>query len=134
MNLFRNKVKLRGFLGKEPDVPTSNRITQDAYAVLLLATVSGLWDLTTNQWTPRIDWHRIICPGAYFYGFTRGMRRGDYVEVEGDLRSQNGKQTVVVAGEHFPITKTVYAVHATHIHRLDRPLALVDTGDEESCP
>jgi hypothetical protein len=131
MNLFQNTVKLRGFLGKEPEVPKSDRITEYAYAVLLLATVSGIWDLATNQWTPRIDWHRIICPGAFFCGFTRGMRRGDYVEVEGDLRSQDRKQSVAVAGEHFPVSITVYAVHATRIHRLGRPLALVDTGDEE---
>jgi hypothetical protein len=131
MNLFQNTVKLRGFLGKEPEVPKPDRIAEYDYSVLLLATVSGIWDLATNQWTPRIDWHRIICPGAFFCGFTRGMKRGDYVEVEGDLRSQDRKQSVVVAGEHFPVSKTVYTVHATRIHRLDRPLALVDTGDEE---
>jgi hypothetical protein len=59
------------------------------------------------------------------------MRRGDYLEVEGDLRSQDREQSVVVAGEHFPVSKADYTVHATRIHRLDRPLALGDTGDEE---
>jgi hypothetical protein len=43
MNLFQNNVKLRGFLGKEPEVPKPARITEYDYSVLLLATVSGIW-------------------------------------------------------------------------------------------
>lgn len=37
-----------------------------------------IWDVATNEWTPRINWHRIICPGPFFCGLTRGMRRGDW--------------------------------------------------------
>src|SRR5882757_6349406 len=77
MTLFENAVKLRGFLSSDCKVPPSDGIREDAFAVLLLATVSGTWDLATNQWTPRTEWHRIICPGPFFCGFTRGMIRGD---------------------------------------------------------
>jgi hypothetical protein len=129
MTLFENAVKLRGFLSSDSKVPPSDGIREDAFAVLLLATVSGTWDLATNQWTPRVDWHRIVCPGPFFCGFTRGMKRGDYLEVEGEVRGQDQERTVVVAGERFPANKAVYAVHATRIHRLDRPDALVDTGE-----
>jgi hypothetical protein len=128
--LFENTVKLRGFLGKNAEVPPSDGITEDAYAVLLLATVSGIWDLSTNEWTPRTDWHRIICPGPFFCGMVRGMRCGDYLEVEGELRSQDQPRTVVVAGESHSVSKTNYAVHAAGIQRLDRPDALVDTGED----
>ena len=131
MTLFANTVTLRGFLGKNAEVPPSDGIREDAYAVLLLATVSGTWDLATNQWTPRTDWHRIICPGPFFCGFTRGMRRGDYLEVEGELREQVQKRTVVIADERFPVNKATYALHATRIQKLDRPLALVDTGEDD---
>lgn len=128
--LFENTVKLRGFLGKDAQAPSSDRITEDAYAVLLLATVSGIWDLSTNEWTPRTDWHRIICPGPFFCGMVRGMRRGDYLEVEGELRALEQERGVVVAGERFPVKHATYAVHAVRIQRLDRPEALVDFGED----
>jgi acetamidase/formamidase len=128
--LFENSVKLRGFLGKDAQAPSSDGITEDAYAVLFLATVSGIWDLSTNEWTPRTDWHRIICPGPFFCGMVRGMRRGDYLEVEGELRALEQERGVVVAGERVPVKHATYAVHAIRIQRLDRPEALVDSGED----
>jgi len=128
--LFENTVKLRGFLGNDAQAPSSDRITEDAFAILVLATVSGIWDLSTNEWTPRTDWHRIICPGPFFCGMVRGMRRGDYLEVEGELRALEQERGVVVAGERFPGKHATYAVHAIRIQRLDRPEALVDFGED----
>ena len=130
MTLFTNTVTLRGFLGKNAEASPSDGIAEDAYAVLLLATVSGIWDLSTDEWTPRTDWHRIICPGPFFCGMVRGMRRGDYLEIEGELRSQDQPRTVVVAGESHSVSKTNYVVHAIRIQRLDRPEALVDFGED----
>ena len=128
--LFENTVKLRGFLGNDAQAPPSDRITEDAFAILVLATVSGIWDLSTNEWTPRTDWHRIICPGPFFCGMVRGMRRGDYLEVEGELRALEQERGVVVAGERFPVKHATYAVHAIRIQRLDRPEGLVDFGED----
>jgi hypothetical protein len=131
MNPFTiNTVTLRGFLGRDAEVPPSDQIRNDSFAILLLATVSGVWDLSTNQWRPRTDWHRIICPGPYFCGLIRGMRRGDYLEVEGELRDFEQEHTVVVAGQHCSAKKTSYTVHAIKITRLDRPDALVDYGED----
>lgn len=130
MTTFANIVTLRGFLGADATAPPSDGITEDAYAVLLLATVSGIWDLSTNEWTPRTDWHRVICPGPWFCGFTRGMRRGEYLEIEGELRALEQERGVVVAGERFPVSRDIYAVHATHIRKLERPLVAVNTGED----
>lgn len=130
MQLFENTVKLRGFLGKDAEAPSSSGIQNDSFAVLLLATVSGVWDLGNNQWNPRTDWHRVICPGPFFCGMVRGMQRGDYLEIEGELRTQEQNRTVVVTGERFPMKHGSYLVHATRITRLDRPDALVDFGDD----
>jgi len=131
MTLFANNVILRGFLGKNAEVPPSDGIPYNAFAVLLLATVSGKWDLGANQWLPRTDWHRIICPGPFFCGLVRGMRRGDYLEVEGELRALEQDRGVVVAGERFSVKHSTYAVHAVRIQRLDQPDALVDFGDSD---
>jgi acetamidase/formamidase len=130
MTLFANSVLLRGFLAKDAEAPSSDYIKNDSFAVLLLATVSGVWDLGANEWIPRTDWHRIICPGPFFCGMVRGMRRGDYLEVEGELRALEQERGVVVAGERFPVKHTTYVVHAVRIQQLDRPEALVDFGED----
>ena len=129
--LFENTVTLRGFLGSNAEVPPSEGIAEDAFAVLLLATMSGTWDVATNQWTPRTDWHRIICVGPWFCGFTRGMRRGEYLEIEGELRAFEEDRTVVVVGKRYPAKHASYAVHAIRIQRLERPLVVVDTGEDD---
>jgi hypothetical protein len=129
MTLFENTVKLRGVLGKDAETP-ADRIERDSYAVLLLATVAGTWDLSTNEWSPRIDWHRILCPGPYFCSFTHGMKRGDYLEVDGELRGLEQVRTVVVAGEPHPVNRAIYLVRATRIQRLDRPDALIYTSED----
>jgi len=130
MQLFENTVKLRGFLGKDAESPSSDRIQEDSFAILLLATVSGVWDLGSNEWNPRTDWHRIICPGPFFCGMVRGMRRGDYLEVEGELRNQGEPRIVLVEGEPHTVSKNADTVYATRIQRLDRPDALVDFGED----
>lgn len=129
MQLFRNTVKLRGFLTQNTDAPA--QIDADSLTVLQLATVSGIWDLGNNKWIPRTDLHRIFCYGPYFCGFLRGMRRGDYLEVAGELHSSEQERHVVVAGGRFTIQEATCAVHAVHIRRLDRPDALVDYGDSD---
>jgi len=129
MQLFENTVRLRGFLGKNAEAP-ADQINTDSFAVLLLATGSGKWDLSANEWASRIDWHRIVCPGPFFCGMVRGMRRGDYLEVEGELREQEHVRIVVVAGESYPVKHLSYTVHATRITRLDRPDALIDEGED----
>ena len=130
MTLFENSLKLRGFLVKDADVPPSQGITEDAFAVLFVATVSGTWDIATNEWTPRTTSHRIVCAGPWFCGFTRGMRRGDYVEVEGELYVHDYDRPVVVAGEQFSAKRYVYEIRALQVRKLERPLVVVDTGED----
>ena len=130
MNLFTNVVTIRGFLASDAEAPSSDHIRNDSFAVLLLATVSGVWDLGANEWHPRTDWHRVICPGPFFCGMVRGMRRGDYLEVEGELRTLRESRIVVVAGERSSVPRESTAVQALRITRLDRPDALVDFGED----
>lgn len=130
MTLFENTLKLRGFLTKDAEVPSSDGITEDAFAVLFLATMSGTWDVATNEWTPRITSHRIVCPGLWFCGFTRGMRRGDYVEVEGELYVHDYERPVVVEGERFTAKRYVGEVRALQVRKLERPIVVVDTGED----
>jgi len=115
MMLFENTIKLRGFLGSDAEVPASNGIRNDSFAVLTVCIATGTWKKQTSEWVSRTERHRVICMGPYFCGFTRGMRRGDYVEIDGVLRAfEYGSE-----------------VHALSIHRLECPPVGVDEGEED---
>jgi hypothetical protein len=131
MQLFENTLKLRGFLSKNAEAPPSDGITEDAFSVLFLATMSGTWDVATNEWTPRTIFHRIVCPGPFFCGLTRGLRRGDYVEIEGELYLHDYERPVVVEGERFTAKRYVCEIRALQVRKLERPLLVVDTGEED---
>jgi hypothetical protein len=60
MQIFENFLRLRGFLAEDGKVPPSDGITADAESVLMLALMSGTWDISTNQWTPRTTIHRFV--------------------------------------------------------------------------
>ena len=131
MNLFlRNTVTLRGFLAKDAEVPTSDHIRHDSFAVLVLGIASGIWKKQTCEWIPRTEWHRIICPGPFLCGFTRGMKLGEYIEVTGELHRSGHERAVMVAGERFPMTQSTYEVHALTIRRLEVPAIGVDESTE----
>ncbi len=130
-SLFLNSVTLRGFLAKDAETPSSDHIQDDSFAVLLLATVSCKWDISACLWIPLIDQHRVICPGAFFCGLVRGMKRGTYLEIEGEIREAEEARSSVPSGKYNPRTRSTYAVHAMRITRLDRPdYALVDFGED----
>ena len=130
MNIFKNTVTLRGFLGKDADVPTSNHIQRDSYAVLTLGIVSGVWKMQTCEWISRTEWHRVICPGPFLCGFTRGMKQGAYIEITGELHRSDIERSITVAGERFPITQSTQEVHALTIRRLEIPTIGVDESAE----
>lgn len=115
MNLFQNRVFLRGFLGKDAEVPSSTGITDEAYAVLTLCVESGMWWRPANEWISRTAWYRIVAPGPYFCGLTRGMKQGEYLEVDGHL--------VIHHYGSLNFSNPIYEVHALDIRKLEIPSA-----------
>ncbi len=126
MDIFKNAVTLRGFLGRDAEVPASDHIQRDAFAVLTLCIESGVWNTATNAWVPQTARHTIICPGPYFCGFTRGMKQGDYIEIEGELRLST---VVDSAAPRSP--RQECRVYATQIRRLEIPAVGVNEGITE---
>jgi hypothetical protein len=115
MKLFKNSVLLRGFLGSDAEGPVSDETRGDSCAVLTICLPFSYWKRQTSELITRTERHRVICTGAYFCGYTRGMKRGDYVEIEGELRA----------------TDSGSEVHALNIRRLECPPAGIDFGDDE---
>jgi hypothetical protein len=115
--LFENALKLRGFLGKDAEVPSSEGITDNAFAVLTVCVESGVWWRPANEWLSRTAWFRVICPGPFLCGFTRGMKQGEYIEIDGRLQIHHYGS--------ISFGNPVYELHAMHIRRLEIPLAVV---------
>lgn len=128
--LFANNVHLRGFLGANADVPTSEYIRNDSYAVLTLCVESGVWKIEANEWAPKTARIRVICPGPYFCGFTRGMKQGEYLDIEGELRFCAYDEPIEVSKEPPVLKMTGLEVHATRIERLDVPPVGVEIGED----
>jgi len=132
MNIFLSVMwNWGGFLGGDAEVPTSDHIRHDSFAVLVLGIASGTWKKQTCEWIQRTEWHRVICPGPFLCGFTRGMKQGAYLEVTGKLHRSDHERAVAVADDRFPVTQSTYEVHALTIRRLEVPTIGVDEGDAE---
>lgn len=131
MQIFENTIILRGFLGSNAEVPSSDGIKNSSFAVLTLCIVSGTWNKASSEWSPWTDWHRIVCPGPYFCGLTRGMKRGDYIEVEGELHVSHYDRPVIIAGQTIAGIRPAYEIHAMGIRRLEYPAAGVEMEDDD---
>ena len=84
MALYTNNVTLKGYLGKNAENIATKQ--QRTFTVLSLATKSGYKDKQTSQWVNHTEWHRIVAFGKPA-DYAKGLKKGDYVEVEGELRS-----------------------------------------------
>ena len=84
MALYENEIKLKGYLGKDAENIATKQ--QRTFTVLSLATKSGYKDKQTDEWVNHTEWHRIVAFGTPAE-YAKGLKKGDYVEVVGELRS-----------------------------------------------
>ena len=84
MALYTNNVTLKGFLGKDAETIATKQ--GRSLTVLSLATKSGYKDKQKNEWVNHTEWHRIVAFGKPA-DYAKDLKKGDYVEVEGELRS-----------------------------------------------
>ena len=84
MALYENTVTLKGYVGKNAQSFATRQ--QNTFVVLSLTTKSGYKDKQTNQWVNHTEWHRIIAFGKPA-DYAKTLKKGDYVQVEGELRS-----------------------------------------------
>ena len=120
MALYENTVTLKGYLGKDAESITTRQ--QRALVVLSLATKSGYKDKRKNEWVNRTEWHRVVAFGTPA-DYAKGLKKGDYVEIEGELRSS---EYDAEAGEGKKKTTTKqrrWEVRASIVKKLDPPRA-----------
>jgi len=97
MTSFENTVRLRGYLTEDAEAPTSDFVSRYSYGVLVVCTDPDSWNPAENVSTSQTVHHRLICIGPYLRGETQGLKRGDHIEIEGEIcASETGSQVRVL--------------------------------------
>ena len=112
-----NKVILVGRLGKDPET----RFTGSGQAVchFSVATDSTYKD-RSGQRQKRTEWHRIVAFGKPA-DYAKGLKTGDYVEVEGETRSTEYEKEVGQGKNKVKVTFRDKEVRANTVKKLTAP-------------
>jgi single-strand DNA-binding protein len=124
MALYENKVTLKGFIGKDAESKTTKQ--QRTFVVLSLATKSGYKDRQTNEWVNHTEWHHIVTFGKPAE-YAKVLKKGDYVEIEGELRSTEREAEIVKKAKKATIAIRNWEIRASVVRKLAPPTS--QTGD-----
>jgi single-strand DNA-binding protein len=115
MALYKNSIRLTGFLGK--DAETKAARNGNTLTILSLATKSSYKDKQTGEWVSRTEWHRIVCfnkPAEY----AKVLKKGEYVDVEGELRSSEFDSQAGEDSKKVTVKRRSWEVRATMVRKL----------------
>jgi single-strand DNA-binding protein len=118
MALYENKITLKGYLGKDAESFATKQ--QNTFVVLSLATKSGYKDKQTQQWVNHTEWHRIVAfakPAEY----AKTLKKGDYVEVEGELRSSEFDAEIGEGKKKTTVKRRGWEIRASIVKKLAQP-------------
>ena len=118
MALYENKVILKGYIGKEAENFATKQ--QRTFVVFSLAVKSSYKDKQTNQWMNRTEWPRIVVFGTPA-DHAKSLKKGDYIEVEGELRSSQREIEIVKDKKKTRIKVTDWEVRASRVTKLAKP-------------
>ena len=117
MALYENKVTLKGYIGKDAENFATKQ--QKTFTVLSLATKSGYKDKQKDEWVNRTEWHRIVAFGKPA-DYAKNLRKGDYVEIEGELRSTEF-DAEVGDGKKKTVKRRGWEIRASIVRKLAEP-------------
>jgi single-strand DNA-binding protein len=118
MALYENKITLKGYLGKDAENIATKQ--QRTFTVLSLATKSGYKDKQKNEWVNHTEWHRIVAFGTPA-DYAKNLKKGEYVEVEGELRSTEREVEIVKDKKKTKTTTRNWEVRASKVTKLAPP-------------
>lgn len=118
MALYTNTVTLKGFIGKDAQSFATRQ--QNTFVVLSLATKSGYKDKQTNQWVNHTEWHRVVAFGKPA-DYAKSLKKGDYVEVQGELRSTEFDAEVGEGKEKTTVKRRGWEIRASIVKKLAQP-------------
>jgi len=117
MALYENEITLKGFLGKDAENIATKQ--QKTFTVLSLATKSGYKD-KQGKWVNHTEWHRIVAFGQPAE-YARNLKKGDYVEVKGELRTTEYEKEVGDSKKKVKVTFRDKEVRASIVKELEQP-------------
>jgi single-strand DNA-binding protein len=118
MALYENNVKLKGYVGKDAEsYATKNQTT---FVVFSLAVKNGYKNRQTNEWVNRTEWPRIVAFGKPA-DIAKNLKKGDYVEVEGELQSTEREFEIVKDKKKTKIKIRDWEVRASTVKPLPKP-------------
>jgi len=118
MELYTNDVKLKGYIGKDAEsFATKNQTTLVRFT---LAVKSGYKDKQTQQWVNHTEWHRIVAFGKPA-DYAKNLKKGDYVEIEGELRSTEYDAEVGEGKKKTTVKRRGWEVRASIVKKLAKP-------------
>jgi len=118
MALYENKVTLKGYIGKDAQSFATKQ--QNTFTVLSLATKSGYKDKQTGQWVNHTEWHRIVAFGKPA-DYAKNLKKGDYVEIEGELRSTEREAEIVKDKKKIKTRLRSWEIRASIVKKLAQP-------------
>ena len=128
MTLYENKIALRGFIGKDAESKTTKQ--QRTFVVLSLATKSGYKDKPTNKWVNHTEWHRIVA-FSNAAEYAKHLKKGDYVEIEGELRSSEFDAEAGEGKKKVTVKRRGWEVRASVVRKLALPAKSAENPDAE---
>ncbi len=123
MALYENTIRLKGFIGK--DAETKATANGNTFTVFSLATKSSYKDKQSGDWISHTEWHRIISFGTAAK-YAQQLQKGDYAEVEGELRSSEYEAEIGTGKTQQSSKRRSWEVRASIVRKLER------TGPAES--
>ena len=118
MALYENKITLKGFIGKDAESFATRNQTN--FITLSLATKSGYKDKKTKEWVNKTEWHRIVAFGKPA-DYAKNLKKGDYVEIEGELHSTEYEKEIVQGKNKVKVTFRDKEVRASIVKKLAAP-------------
>ena len=111
--MYQNQVRLVGFLGKDPE-QRENR------AILSVATKTSWQWKDTGDWESHTEWHRVVVWGELAEA-VKPLAKGDYVLVEGQLRSGEYERHLALKdGNIAPVKQRTWEIRAREVRKLAR--------------
>jgi single-strand DNA-binding protein len=120
MALYENNVTLKGYVGKDAQSFATRQ--QNTFVVQSLATKSGYKDKQTKQWVNHTEWHRIVAFGKPA-DYAKTLKKGDYVQVEGELRSTEFDVEVGDGKKKATVKRRGWEIRASIVKKLTPPPA-----------
>ncbi len=113
-----NSVQIVGFLGKDPERREA-RCNGAAFTVLSVATQRS-WKNADEEWTSKVDWHRVVVWNALGDRAAETLRKGDLVLVAGKLVSSTYEREIGKGKKATTVRQTVWQIRASSIRKLNR--------------